>query len=311
MKICIATKHKNWSCEHTGKGKFLTRLAKALRRQDCEIVSPDVEADINIAVGKNQWKPNAKKNILRLGPAHFEKEPNKRKHKAMKTADGVVYQSSFSKKFCHAFIGRPSCPERVIFNGADPKEFFTKTMSLSFKHNFLASTRVWTNQKRLRYIKRAFVEAEVKDSCLWICGDSEEKGDHYYRNTNQMVKYKGLVDEETLKLLYAHCDAMIHIVHLDACPNSVVECLVAGTPVICSNQGGTKELVGNYGIVLETDPVYDFKPVKRLPKGFNTAGLSAAIKHVANYGIDMDPPDYLHIDIVAKKYLEFFEEVLK
>ena len=50
---------------------------------------------------------------------------------------------------------------------------------------------------------------------------------------------------------------MIHIAWLDCCPNSVVEGLASGLPVLCSHNGGTKELVKNDGIVIQLEEDYE------------------------------------------------------
>jgi glycosyltransferase involved in cell wall biosynthesis len=59
--------------------------------------------------------------------------------------------------------------------------------------------------------------------------------------------------------LYKTSDYMIHLAWLDHCPNVIVEALSQGCPVICTDSGGTKEIVKDNGIViLETTP-YNFE----------------------------------------------------
>jgi glycosyltransferase involved in cell wall biosynthesis len=43
------------------------------------------------------------------------------------------------------------------------------------------------------------------------------------------------------------CDASLHFVFNDVCPNKVLECLASGVHVICSSAGGAKELVAQGG----------------------------------------------------------------
>ena len=49
---------------------------------------------------------------------------------------------------------------------------------------------------------------------------------------------------------------MIHLAWLDWCPNTVVEGLCCGLPVLCSSNGGTKELVKNDGVVIQIEDDY-------------------------------------------------------
>jgi glycosyltransferase involved in cell wall biosynthesis len=43
--------------------------------------------------------------------------------------------------------------------------------------------------------------------------------------------------------MYSISDWMIHLAWLDHCPNTVVEALSVGTPVVCTSAGGTAELL--------------------------------------------------------------------
>ena len=52
---------------------------------------------------------------------------------------------------------------------------------------------------------------------------------------------------------------MIHLAWLDHCPNVVVEALSRGCPVICTDSGGTSELVGRNGIVIPETVRYNFE----------------------------------------------------
>ena len=314
MKVLLEAKHTL----HTGKGKFAIRLKKALKelgvKATFEPDSPSMRGkfDIVLGFGKFLEKHDAKKKIVRLGALHIDKNEdykklNKRKKKAIHSADGVIYQSKFSKKLCREFLGKPDCPEAVIFNGADPKEFDVEPMKSPFKYNFLASTRVWTPQKRLCFIKEAFYRAGIDNSCLWVCGDTGKDGIigkiHYGKT--KTCWHLGLVSEKKLASLYKLCNAMIHITYLDACPNSVVEALVAGCPVICTDQGGVYELVKS-GYRLFYDKQYNFKPIdlNKPPK------LKFEFSKIELNRVWKSDSVHLHISTIAKQYLNFFEKVL-
>ena len=314
MKVLLEAAHTTF----TGKGKFACRLQKALQKRDINVtMNPKLweEFDIVVGFGKFLGKYDVKKKILRLGDVHKYrkdyKKLNARKIKALKKADGVIYQSRYSQKLCQAFLGVPKCPTTVIYNGADPEEFHVEPMKSVYKYNFLASARKWDNNKRLSTIKRAFWKAEIKDSCLWICGDTGQKnGAGVDATLNREMKFLGLVDESTLASLYRLCNAMIDITYLSAMPNSCVEALVAGCPIICTNQGGIKEVImrNGSGYVIG-DKKYDFKPTGKHAPKLEIDGLVLMMRSQVWSKIQFMMPD-LYIDNIAEKYLDFFERIL-
>jgi glycosyltransferase involved in cell wall biosynthesis len=75
------------------------------------------------------------------------------------------------------------------------------------------------------------------------------------------IFYAGSQPHEVCLEIFSASNWMLHTAWLDHCPNTVVEALSQGTPVICSEQGGTKELVQGYGIILKENIEYNFELV--------------------------------------------------
>jgi glycosyltransferase involved in cell wall biosynthesis len=309
MKVCIALDHRKRDITNTGKGHFAQRLMCALEARGVDLVTPEQDADIDLGIGRWQYAPKAKKKILRLGAAHIDshsqyKEYNKRKLESLKMADGVIYQSWFSRRVCNQFIGRSDKPWVTIPNGAE----IWRTASLFGSSNFIASTRDWIPQKNLKDILKAFVEAENPDARLWVAGITHDVG---LGEAHPNITYLGLIDQEQLASLYAMCNVLINIVFADACPNNVVEALCSGCWILSANSGGTPELVkeGLNGNVL---PLYrqsfDYRPIdlsKRIKidrKPLVDAFRKTYPRHAVN--------DYVNIDTVADQYLAFFHKVL-
>ena len=321
MRICITNKYKTWDNAKTGKGLFVKRLIPALERLGCQVTTdPKKDVDITLGIGKFVFSPKGKA-VLRLGDAHKEKDHkklNKPKKNSIEIADGIIYQSGYSMKLCRIFIGEPKCTETVIFNGANPKAFNVEPYDSPYKHNFLASARVWTPQKRLLGIKRVFLESDVRDSCLFICGEVKTVVDAVYDSYNKMeIRFLGMVDQKTLASLYKTCCAMLDATWLTACPNNVVEALVAGCPVISQNASSVCELGlserHDKAFYLIQDREWDMKkPVdfnKR--RSVSRSAFIQAIKDVTSTPKTEFTYKSLHIDNIAKQYLGFFEKVLR
>ena len=278
MKVSIGTKYGDWATCTTGKGRFINRLIPELKELGAEIVEPGEKADIDLQLGKYVWEPNATKSIIRMGCPHFDdKDANKRKVAAIKYADAVIYQSEFARKWCDKLL-TPAKKWAVINNGATPNP----STQQGYQKTFIASTRIWTKQKRLKEIVRAYKKA--KTGILWIVGKVEKK--HYATG----VYYVGSLKDDKLIRYLKNADVMIHMCERDACPNSVVEAMMCGCRVITNEDAGTKELLTEKDIVI--------KHMGDLPKAMKTITPERLY------------PEKLDIKNVAKRYCSFFQEVL-
>lgn len=297
-----------WGFSTSGKGRFVARLCSVLPKYGVEpVYTTDGRCDIDFHVSRFHYESkNCVKRVLRLGPVHVDtnkswKWLNEKKKHALRHSHGVIYQSQFSKKMCDAFIGKSPFHKAVILNGAVPWVGAPAKSPSSI--NFLASARRWINQKRLDDIVKAFEVANVEGAILWVAGDTID----HKKSDNVFVRYLGLLDDEKLFAMHRLCNAMIHIVWIDACPNGVAEALVNGCPVIASDQGGTREL----GVqALITDKPWNFKAadLDKVPR-INIDGLAKAIRDFSAGRVSINA-DHLHIDNIARQYADFFKKVL-
>ena len=86
---------------------------------------------------------------------------------------------------------------------------------------------------------------------------------------------------------------MIHLAWLDWCPNTVVEALACGLPVLCSHNGGTRELVKENGVILELEEDYKIGskvPLYNPPK-VDSASITNGILEVLEMGKHLGRPD--------------------
>jgi glycosyltransferase involved in cell wall biosynthesis len=100
---------------------------------------------------------------------------------------------------------------------------------------------------------------------------------------------------------------MFHLAWLDHCPNTVVESLSVGTPVICSEDGGTSEIVGSYGLVLHEDTKYNYELKDYNSPPYINVSQVSLLPSKTDLG---NPPD-LSIEKSASNYIRIFEELLK
>jgi len=303
----------------TGKVQFLRRLMVEFEKYDDIKIVTENESKIDIELNLihvEKMRNRKAKQVVRIdGTNTPDMKTAKRIGKALSIVDGVVYQSEYAKKATLFHIKkrikvktRGCCIEEVIFNGADP-EFYNNIQPAAkvFEKNIITVAK-WRRLKRLKETTRIFLDLiDRQDVGLIVIGQDVD-----YKVKHPNIKYLGKVDPVTLGSYYKMCDVQCLLSWTDACPNTVVECINAGTPCVVGNQGGSHELLGgikNCGMSCNIDPIYNWKsPV--VPKGISNAQevADSLIYYLDNPTTAVNSE--IHIANVALRYKSFFEKIL-
>lgn len=201
--------------------------------------------------------------VLRLDGCYYRKKDlshNESSKQAIKQAKHVIFQSNFSSKMCRSIMNIEPKRWSVIYNGIDYK--YINSIEPDTHHvppgSFIACS-VWKRRpnKRPLSIIKGFLEADV-DRHLFIIGKVHSEWIRKYQD--RRIHFWEEREPDSVIAVMKACDYQIHLCHIDSCPNAVVEGLACGLNVLCTNLGGTPEIVGNDGIVMETDS-WDFTPM--------------------------------------------------
>ena len=252
---------------NSGPNKFTRTLFSQLIKDEKVSLSSQQEADVEFCLIQQQVH-KVKPMVLRLDGIWFNsdqnyKEQNKIIEYSYKNADAVIFQSNFNKKLTESWFGEHQ-NSHVIHNAADLG--LIKTANSHFwDRKFGKDTEVWScasswrPHKRLDENIRYFLEFAPKDAIFAIAGalGKEEVRD---ASKNKRIVVLGELDYMSLLSLYKRSSTFVHLAYLDHCPNVVVDAQAAGCKIICSNSGGTQEIVENGIAVIEED--WDFKPCK-------------------------------------------------
>jgi len=299
----------------SGRSFFLNALAEELPNHGVEVVYGDAEHDISLHPIR-LWRKTKKPKILRIDGVYHNtaidwKAKNENIKDSAHKSDGIICQSKFSKIMAMMYLEIPECKTKVIFNGVKIEEN-KYDYSFDCKLPFMAISR-WRPHKRLTDIIESFLLANLNESQLLIFGDiSKSDCDIYkYKNNNKIVYAGTITDRDKLKSYYHYAIASIHLCWFDSCPNSVVEALSCGCPVITNNVGGTCELVApSGGIVCNIDKPYDYFPVDLYhPNPIDRNIVAEAIINVSKNkpGIKNN---HIDIKVIAKQYKEYFDEFI-
>ena len=250
----------------SGPNSFATRLAKALFNLGHEVLLDYNGADVSLVFIERSGRELAKTVVQRLdgiwfSPTNYHTH-NHRIKALWNSANGVIYQSQFDKTFIEKCwdVHKNSA---IISNGVEiqPVTKFTipalEQLRQQYKLIFCCAAN-WHGQKRLganihmfKHIRKTIEPS----SCLIVLGDNAQVV------SDVGIFYAGSQPHDVCAQIYSASNWMLHLAWLDHCPNVVVEALSQSTPVICPSDGGTKELIKNFGVVISEAHPYDFSLV--------------------------------------------------
>lgn len=192
-------------------------------------------------------------------PPEQKKKTNNNLLDGIRFAKGVIFQSEFCKRQTESILGVSPSNNATILNGTNLKLFskhgqnVRKDLGIEEDSIVFITSAKWRAHKRLASIIKVFNEVSYSishKSYLLIVGEPdivvEKRPD---------IICLGRVTHENLPKTLRAGDIFLFLSWLDHCPNSVVEAIACGLPVVCSNQGGTKEIVysTNGGMVVDAD----------------------------------------------------------
>lgn len=299
------------SASGQGPRVFINRLVKFLtKNHDVEIVKKNPHIYLS-----SVWRGNPPRGasaIHRMDGAYFNKDMsgaksmNKQIARAIKGAVGVVYQSKYSQRMTEGIL-KIKKTGAIIHNGFDRNEYKNIVPHDRMgKDKMLIACAKWRGLKRPRSIVKGFLAASIPSSILVMIGDINRKDIIKHKD----VIYTGSIKPHKIYKYYLGCDGVIHISRLDACPNVVVEALVAGKPVLCNNVGGTPEIVGNSGVIINIDPPLEYKMFSMgKPDKIKSRFVAEGIEKLLNTKWNICRPD-LEMSECARRYYNYFSEIL-
>ncbi len=179
-------------------------------------------------------------------------------------ADYVFYQSKFCQEAANKYLGKRKGDSEILYNAVDTNLFKPdKELSQQSNDSFTFLLSGWIDKHLYYRIESTILAlaAAIKEGLnakLIISGGlHQEVTKASIQLINELkisnsIKFTGAYKQEEAPSIYNRANAYIMTKHNDPCPNTVIEALSCGLPVLYSNSGGVPELVGNdAGIALK------------------------------------------------------------
>jgi len=297
----------------SGPNSFAGRLAKELIRLGHKIELEDgSKCDVSLVFIEPTGRHLAKKIVQRLDGIWFSPKEFEVKNVNIKSlyshSNHVIWQSNFDKIMTTKWWKEPQNGS-IIKNGVEKTsaknaqvEQQLNSLRKRYEKIFVCSAN-WHPQKRLKENFRLFkhIKSITQQRCCLIV-----MGNNPIKIEDADVFYTGNLDHDVCMQIFENADWMLHLAWLDHCPNVVVEALSKSLPVICTEAGGTHELVENFGIILKEDDQYNFELVDYENPPLLNVGQLVELPKKSSLG---NPPD-VSISSCAKEYLKVFESLL-
>lgn len=203
-------------------------------------------------------------------PAWFDgdyKKMNLKMSVVYHSADYVFWQSQFCKDSANKYLGKREGAGEVLYNAVDVKKFEPKVQSKNRPFTFLVLGKLDKHVfYRVQRVVEAFfiIEKETPNVKLCIAGTLEKDDaktvyeQFHQKGLLEKLELTGSYSQNIAQNIYQKANALVILKHNDPCPNTVIEAMACGLPIIYSNTGGIPELVGpNAGIPLDCSGAFD------------------------------------------------------
>ena len=311
MKIFLDMKHKH---------VVVRRMEPYLTKDGHILTFKPKDCDVQLTLVKFRRKIGVP-IMLRLDGVYYDKanrfpSRNSLISKSHRNADGIIYQSKFSKKMCEKYLGRRKKGSviDVIHNGIE--EDWCGSYIIHDNINIVVSSK-WRRHKRLKETINIFLKYlhYYPNAILHILGRLHENKPFKHPN----VRYYGMVDHGKMAKIYRSSDMFIHLSKKDSCPNAVVEAIGAGIPVITTNAcGGSTEMckMTDGCIICKGDvnsllPCFPYSELYNKLPGKLEKNLIKAMVDISSDRRRVKLPKALNIKTTAKKYAEIMEKICK
>jgi len=318
-----------------GPGSFQIRLEKAVKERGWTVVYPnsDITPDVILVVGGTRklwwlwynrhkgvpivhrlaglnWMHRQRKGIKAFSYAEIANFLMRIIRNSL--ADEVVYQSDFVEKIWRQKGGNTVACERIIYNAVDLSLFYPAKMMSDAPLKIICVEGVIDYSPYAVALLNTLAERmEGKSNYggIILYGDFIDKG-----NADRLtrgIEFRGRVPRNNMPEVYR--DGVFLSLDVNAaCPNTVIEALASGIPVIGFDTGALKELVpSGAGEVVPygSDPwLLEFPDIGALVLAFEK------ISHNwLNYSImaRKTAEQRFGLENMAEEYLKVFQKMIK
>jgi len=273
--------------------------------------------DCNVQLVNVRTNRFNKPTVQRLDGIYYDSDtPYKQRNSAISNTHvksaGIIYQSDYCRQAGEYYLGKRKGPYAVIYNGIEPGWCGEHKRS---KNPIIVVSAKWRRHKRLPEILKLFRDYKMMftNAELYVMG--ELRGMKIPKQNG--VKYLGHITHSSMKSIFEKSWFSIHLSKRDACPNTTVEAIGAGVPVLTTNAcgGGTEMCNMTEGCVVVDGDNFTIKPVPHYRDDYNILTedlhnrLLEAMIELTTHPVTVKLPKELTVKHMAEQYIKFMGEI--
>lgn len=167
-------------------------------------------------------------------------------------ADHVFWQSDFCRRAADRFLGPRQGTGEVLFNAVDVTHYSPVSARAEGPFVFLVTGKIGRHLGYrlestiggLAHVRRAGLDARLVVAG-WVEDLEAARAMAVRHGVSAAVDFLGPYSQEQAPQIYRRAHAYVMTKYLDPCPNTVLEAMACGLPVLYSASGGVPELVGS------------------------------------------------------------------
>lgn len=215
---------------------------------------------------------------------------NQRMARTFHKAEYVFFQSEFCKRSAERYLGKREGAGEILYNAVDTglyRPLENPVSRTGRAYRFLLTGKIddhlfYRIESSLQGLALAVGLGldGVLEIAGWVAPGALNRGKNLSQQLGiaDRVRFTGAYTQEHAHVIYQSADAYVMTKHNDPCPNTVLEALASGLPVLYSDTGGVGELVGDAGIGLACEHSWD-EPHTPDPKAIGQGMVDIAKKH--------------------------------
>ena len=234
------------------KKKFEQRAVLALTPHDADIILIDSYQRLQESLHLKKKYPE-KKYIFRLGPMfylhrgwHWKSMDRLVVAVVNACADGIIFQSAWSKEKFTALGIHESIHATVIHNSADRSIFQYKKRNISRqqKEKIHIVSSSWSANKLKGGEHVAYLDQQIgKKFQFTFIGNTTYTFEH--------IVHVSPKESDALAEIMDASQIYVSAAAHEACSNAIVEAMSLGLPVVALDSGANKEIIGDRGVLYQ------------------------------------------------------------